>query len=73
MKSEEKGSKREKRLINETGCPPDILHAAQKEKFHRKKFEAHSSLNSFALTELKFQMFPKQQMRGKRAQRKTNV
>lgn len=43
------------------------------EKFHRKKFEGHRSLNSFALTEQIFQNFTKQQIRGKRAQRKTNV
>lgn len=73
----------EERLINETECPlifctlhfDKHLTKIWQEKFHRKKFEGHRSLNSFALTELKFQNFTKQQMREKkkRAPRKTNV
>lgn len=36
----------------------DLTKTCQ-EKFHRKKSEGHRSLNSFALTELKFQNFTK--------------
>ncbi len=75
-----KGKVEKRRLINQTECPlifctlhfdKDLTNIWQ-EKFHTKKFEGHGSLNSFALTEQKFQNFTEQQ-RGKWAQRKTNV